>query len=313
MPNYFECKISENTEYMADLPWRFTFNTLFWYNRGLVVWYPCHYVILMEKAGKGMVCSQSCHIYPHTRSHFYTFRFALVTDVESRPPDDDVVGNKIARRTAFIHRAAYLRHIFGVLWSYVSYTFRIRFDLLSVILLFGDFGRRRLKLQLYLSVECCKFGLQLFQFVLLLPYLPGYLLQLWDLLFLHLVLRLVLVNDGRNPLLCVQEIACGGYRVSHRQHAAYVIQGYWYYGRTCRACDRTGQANCAFGSRWLRTIQCEICHEGLSQLREQKVPHIDSDFACYRWKQRQYARGGRAIQKNKGLYTESVDEKDDRE
>ena len=67
-----------------------------------------------------MVCSQSCHIYPHTRSHFYTFRFALVTDVESRPPDDDVVGNKIARRTAFIHRAAYLRHIFGVLWSYVS-------------------------------------------------------------------------------------------------------------------------------------------------------------------------------------------------
>ena len=145
-----------------------------------------------------MVCSQSCHIYPHTRSHFYTFRFALVTDVESRPPDDDMVGNKIARRTAFIHRAAYLRHIFGVLWSYVSYTFRIRFDLLSVILLFGDFGRRRLKLQLYLSVECCKFGLQLFQFVLLLPYLPGYLLQLWDLLFLHLVLRFVLVNDGRN-------------------------------------------------------------------------------------------------------------------
>ena len=44
--------------------------------------------------------------------------------------------------------------------------------------------------------------------------------------FLHLVLRLVLVNDGRNPLQCVQEIACGGYRVSHRQHAAYVIQGY---------------------------------------------------------------------------------------
>ena len=110
-------------------------------------------------------------IHIHTRSHFYTFRFALVTDVESRPPDDDVVGNKIARRTAFIHRAAYLRHIFGVLWRYVSYTFRIRFDL-------GDFGRRRLKLQLYLSVECCKFGLQLFQFVLLLPYLPGYLLQL---------------------------------------------------------------------------------------------------------------------------------------
>jgi len=59
-----------------------------------------------------MVCSQSCHIYPHTRSHFYTFRFALVTDVESRPPDDDMVGNKIARRTAFIHPAAYLRHIF---------------------------------------------------------------------------------------------------------------------------------------------------------------------------------------------------------
>ena len=87
-----------------------------------------------------MVCSQSCHIYPHTRSHFYTFRFALVTDVESRPPDDDMVGNKIARRTAFIHRAAYLRHIFGVLWRYVSYTFRIRFDLLSVILLSATSG-----------------------------------------------------------------------------------------------------------------------------------------------------------------------------
>lgn len=97
----------------------------------------CH---IDGKAGKGMVCSQSCHIYPHTRSHFYTFRFALVTDVESRPPDDDVVGNKIARRTAFIHRAAYLRHIFGVLWRYVSYTFRIRFDLLSVILLSATSG-----------------------------------------------------------------------------------------------------------------------------------------------------------------------------
>ena len=179
-----------------------------------------------HRCGYGVHSPFAFNLITHTRSHFYTFRFALVTDVESRPPDDDMVGNKIARRTAFIHRAAYLRHIFGVLWSYVSYTFRIRFDLLSVILLFGDFGRRRLKLQLYLSVECCKFGLQLFQFVLLLPYLPGYLLQLWDLLFLHLVLRLVLVNDGRNPLLCVQEIACGGYRGSHRQHAAYVIQGY---------------------------------------------------------------------------------------
>lgn len=30
----------------------------------------CH---IDGKAGKGMVCSQSCHIYPHTRSHFIPF------------------------------------------------------------------------------------------------------------------------------------------------------------------------------------------------------------------------------------------------
>lgn len=137
-----------------------------------------------------------------------------------------MIGNEIARRTSFIHRAANLRDIIGLLWRYAPYTFRIWLDLLPVLFFFGDFLRGRRKLQLYLAVERGKFGLQLFQFVLLLPYLPGYLLQLWDLLFLHLVLRLVLVNDGRNPLLCVQEIACGGYRVSHRQHAAYVIQGY---------------------------------------------------------------------------------------
>ena len=75
MPNYFECKISENTEYMADLPWRFTFNTLFWYNRGLVVWYPCHYVILMEKGRKrnGMF-----PILPYISAHSFTFLYLSV-------------------------------------------------------------------------------------------------------------------------------------------------------------------------------------------------------------------------------------------
>ena len=39
-----------------------------------------------------MVCSQSCHIYPHTRSHFYTFRFALDRKIqlELEPPTPEV-------------------------------------------------------------------------------------------------------------------------------------------------------------------------------------------------------------------------------
>ena len=57
----------------------------------------------------------------------------------------------------------------------------------------------------------------MFQLVLLLPHLTGYLLQLRNLLFQHLVLRLVLVNGGRYLLHRIQEIARGGYRVSHCQ------------------------------------------------------------------------------------------------
>lgn len=37
--------------------------------------------------------------------------------------------------------------------------------------MFGDFGRRRCKFQLYLAVKRSKFGLQLFQLILFLPYL----------------------------------------------------------------------------------------------------------------------------------------------
>ena len=104
-----------------------------------------------------------------------------------------------------------------MLWRYAPYTFRIWLDLLPVLFFFGDFLRGRRKLQLYLAVKRGKFGLQLFQFVLFLPHLARYLLQLRNLLFQHLVLRLILVDDGRNPLQCIQEITCGGYRVSHRQ------------------------------------------------------------------------------------------------
>ena len=54
-----------------------------------------------------------------------------------------MIGNEIARRTSFIHRAANLRDIIGLLWRYAPYTFRNRLDLLSVVLLFGDIGCRR--------------------------------------------------------------------------------------------------------------------------------------------------------------------------
>ena len=52
-------------------------------------------------------------IHIHTRSHFYSFRFAFVTNVESRPSDNDMVGNEIPRRTSVIRRAAYQRSFFG--------------------------------------------------------------------------------------------------------------------------------------------------------------------------------------------------------
>ena len=78
-----------------------------------------------------------------------------------------MVGNEIVRRTSFIHWTANLRDIIGLLWRYAPYTFRIRFDFLSILFFFGDFGCRRRKFQLYLAVECGKFGLQLFQLILL--------------------------------------------------------------------------------------------------------------------------------------------------
>ena len=85
------------------------------------------------------------------------------------------------------------------------------------MLLFGDFGCRRRKFQLYLAVKGGKFGLQLFQFFLLLPRLACYLLQLRYLTFQDLILRFILVDDGGDSLNRVEEVAGGGQRVSQRQ------------------------------------------------------------------------------------------------
>ena len=90
------------------------------------------------------------------------------------------------------------------------------FFLVALPVLFRVFLSRS-QLKLYLAVQCGEFGLQLFQLVLLLPHLARYLLQLRNLLFQHFVLRLVLVDDGRNPLQCVQKVSCGSNRVCHRQ------------------------------------------------------------------------------------------------
>lgn len=79
------------------------------------------------------------------------------------------------------------------------------FFLVALPVLFCVFLSRS-QLKLYLAVQCGEFGLQLFQLVLLLPHLARYLLQLRNLLFQHFVLRLVLVDDGRNPLLFVVRI-----------------------------------------------------------------------------------------------------------
>ena len=103
------------------------------------------------------------------------------------------------------------------MWRYAPYTFRIWLDLLPVLFFFGDFLRGRRKLQLYLAVKRGKFGLQLFQFIFFFPYLARYFLQLRNIPLQCLVFRLVLVNGGGYLLQCVQEVACGGHRVSHRQ------------------------------------------------------------------------------------------------
>ena len=91
------------------------------------------------------------------------------------------------------------------------------FLLAALPVLFRAFRRRRSQLQLYLAVQCSEFGLQLFQLVLLLPCLSGYLLQLRDFPLQHLVLLPVLVDDTRYPLQCVQKIHGGGVCVSHCQ------------------------------------------------------------------------------------------------
>lgn len=91
------------------------------------------------------------------------------------------------------------------------------FLLAALPVLFRAFRRRRSQLQLYLAVKCGEFGLQLFQLVLLLPCLSGYLLQLRDFPLQHLVLLPVLVDDARYPLQCVQKIHGGGVCVSHCQ------------------------------------------------------------------------------------------------
>ena len=113
-----------------------------------------------------------------------------VRNRQAQYPDYDMVGNDTIRRTAYLRRC-----IFGILHLPVPHIFRFRFDLLPLVLLFGDFGRGRRKLQLYLAVKGGKFGLQLLQLVLLLPHLASYLLQLRYLPFQYLVLRLILVDD----------------------------------------------------------------------------------------------------------------------
>ena len=135
----------------------------------------------------------------------------LFLGIQPQTPDYDMVGNEIARGTSFTCRTAYLwRCISVILRLPVPHIFRFRLELLPFILLFGDFGRGRRKFQLYFSVKCSKFGLLLFQFVHLLPHFARYLLQLRYLTFQHLILRLVLVDDGGYPLNRVQKVAGGG-------------------------------------------------------------------------------------------------------
>lgn len=65
---------------------------------------------------------------------------------------------EISHWTSFICRTAYLRrYIFCILPDTVSHIFRLRLDLLPLVLLVGDFGCGRCKLQLYLAVEGGKF------------------------------------------------------------------------------------------------------------------------------------------------------------
>ena len=77
-----------------------------------------------------------------------------------RTPDYDMVSYEIARGIALIRWTAYLRRcIFMILPDTAPYTFRLRFNLLPLILLFGDFGRWGCKFQLYLAVKKLFVGL----------------------------------------------------------------------------------------------------------------------------------------------------------
>src|SRR5699024_2704108 len=75
----------------------------------------------------------------------------------------------------------------------------------------------RSQFQLYLAVKSGKFGFQLFQFLLLLPRLARYLLQLRYLTLQHLVLFLVLLDNRRDTLQRIEEVQGGGMGVRHRQ------------------------------------------------------------------------------------------------
>ena len=70
-----------------------------------------------------------------------------------------------------------------MLWWYVPYNFCNRLDFLTILFFSNGLWCGRRKLQLYLAVECGKLGLQLFQFVLLFPFLARYRLELRNFLF----------------------------------------------------------------------------------------------------------------------------------
>ena len=127
---------------------------------------------------------------------YLSFKLGDVFKLKTRLSDYNMAGHEITYGIPLSHRAAYLlRHIFGILRLPVLRVVRFRPDLLPPVFLFGGFRCGRRKLQLNPAVEGGKFGLQLFQFVLLLPHLARYLPQLRYLTLQHLVLRLVLVRS----------------------------------------------------------------------------------------------------------------------
>ena len=93
-----------------------------------------------------------------TLLHFQSFQSVLILDIQPRTTDCNMVGNEVARGTSFIRQTAYQRRCtFGILRLPVPHNFHSRLDLLPLVFLFGDFGRWRRKLQLYLAVKGGKF------------------------------------------------------------------------------------------------------------------------------------------------------------